>query len=171
VTARPVISALDAECNGIKHLTQSRLTVAMTVTTFTANRALYFPVTLAEPYVLRRFWWVNGATVNGNVDVGLYTASGLRIASCGSTAMSGASALQSVVLGSPVHLPPGSYYLAWAPSSGTATFPYAAAGGVAEGRIFGMAVEDSAVPLPASATFATTTTARTVLCGMSNRTT
>lgn len=84
----------------------------------TASNVAFLPFTMPSPYWVRSLWWINGTTVNGNVDCGIYAATGsstslVRLTSTGATAQSGTSTLQSVSLGaSPILLDRGAYYLA-----------------------------------------------------------
>lgn len=123
----------------------------------TTNDAMYCPIALHAPFLVRKVWWVNGGTASGNVDVGVYSMGGARILSCGSTAQAGTTAIQSAApsAGS-VLLTPGAYYLAIALSSATGTIiqianaaRYMAANGCAQ--------QATALPLPDPATPATVT--------------
>lgn len=83
------------------------------------------PFTLPAPYLVASLFIANGATINGNSDVAIYSAGGsgtsTRITSVGTTAQSGASVLQIRALATPILLPPGNYYLAVA-NSGTGQY-------------------------------------------------
>ena len=113
-------------------------------TTWTANRAVYFPVCVNRPLTVYDIGIVV-VTQNGNVDAGFYTWSGTRIVSNGGTAV-GAAGAQVLTLADTV-LTPGWYHLGFACSSATAVFkacnlatPAARAGGVQQ--------QSSAYPLP-----------------------
>lgn len=117
-----------------------------------ANQAVFFPIGIPFWFNLRLFFWRNGATVAGNVDVGLYSIGGTKIASTGSTAMSGASTSQSAApSGGVLIIPPGAYYLAFVTNSATATFPKANGPSMHGGA--GVASQTTAFPLPATAAF------------------
>ncbi len=118
-----------------------------------ANRALYLPVELSAPLTVQRAFWINGATVAGNVDVGIYAANGTRLVSSGSTVMAGASAVQQVAITS-TYLPPGRYWLAMASDSATATFNRGAVGSSLLLRVCGVQEQAAAFALPATSTFA-----------------
>jgi hypothetical protein len=101
------------------------------------------------------------------MDFGIYTADGSRLFSTGSTAMSGASALQYVAVGTPFILSPGLYYFAidfegtvttrgWGVSTVTTT----------EGRLAGMLQQLETFPLPEKATFAAWASTGFPLCGI-----
>ena len=89
-------------------------TTAPSATTWVAKLVQYMPVSLPYPYYLQRFFWLNGSTVaSTNVDMGIYTVGGQKLASTGSTGMSGASAIQYAAPTATMILAPGQYYLAW----------------------------------------------------------
>lgn len=118
-----------------------------------ANRAIYVPFSLPFPYLLRKFFWCNGGTANGNVDCGIYSRAGTKICATGSTAQAGTSVVQSAApsIGATL-LMPDSYYLALALSSGTGTiFQVAPAANEA-----GIAFQATAFALPATFTLGTT---------------
>lgn len=135
--------------------------------TWVANLALYVPIAIPFQFLLSRFWWVNGSSVAANVDVGVYTPSGARLASTGSTAQSGASVLQyAAPSGGAILLSPGQYYLAWAGSGTTnAVFGTTAETAIAL-RIAGCLQQATALPLPASMTAAAVSNAVLPLCGI-----
>jgi hypothetical protein len=87
----------------------------------TANLALYLPVILGTPATVYKMGVTNGTVINGNFDLGIYDERGVKLVSTGSTAQSGASALQTVDVTDTILLP-GTYYLALASNSTTATF-------------------------------------------------
>ena len=129
-----------------------------------ANLAMFFPVSLESPVAVKRFWWENGATAAGNVDMGLYTRDGTRLTSTGSTAQSGTSVLQSADV-TDVIVAPGLYYIAIALDDGTATLGGNTFANAAHGKIVGLAEQTTAFALPAVATFATWTRTVWPYCG------
>ncbi len=120
-----------------------------------ANLAIFMPFTIRVPTPVVRFFWANGSTVTGNMDVGIYTPDGTRIASQGSTAQTGfASLLQfPTAISTKVILPPGPYYFG-AACSGTTNAGFGQTVTAAEGRMAGLLQMATAIPLPATATFA-----------------
>lgn len=125
--------------------------------TQTANRAHYLPLSLPYSYLVRRMFWVNGTTVtSSNVDVGIYSEDGTRLYSSGSTAMSGPSVPQFVTLSTPLLLPPGRYYIAYV-CDGTGARGWAITLGADPLRQMASFQQATALPLPASATFAAAT--------------
>lgn len=84
-----------------------------------ANSSLAVPFVVNSPFTINRVGWCNAVTISGNIDVGVYTAAGVKVFSIGSTAQSGGSAMQSVAVSQT--LTPGQYYMAISFSSATAT--------------------------------------------------
>lgn len=139
-----------------------------------ANRALYIPFVLAEAVTVLKLFCVNGGTVSGNLDVGIYNNAGSRLISSGSTAQAGANAIQEFDIADTV-IGPGQFYLAMAVDNVTATVarwqPIGATVLAANVlRTTGMAEQASAFPLPASATLAVVSTMYIPLVGLSLRT-
>lgn len=131
----------------------------------TANKAIYIPFTLNVAETALKLFCANGAVASGNVDVGIYTGAGARVVSSGSTAQSGTSVLQVFDVADTV-LVPGYYYFAMSVDNTTAEFlcsnPVAAAL-----PTWGVKQEASALPLPATATFATMTSSYLPFMGIS----
>lgn len=126
------------------------------VITWSANLAVYMPVAIPWPYPVARVFWLNGSTITTtNVDFGIYSAGGTRIYSTTSTAMSGASTIQYVTPGTPFILPPGSYYFAWTCSSTTSRGNAMTFATALPAKMMGLLEQATALPLPATATFAT----------------
>jgi len=89
----------------------------------TGGVAMYVPFRIAQAVRAAGFWWMNGATVNGNTDCGIYDSAGTKIVSVGATAQAGTNAIQQVALGTAIILPGGRvYYLALFSTSATATY-------------------------------------------------
>jgi hypothetical protein len=119
-----------------------------------ANYACYCPVVVRQAITVYQLGWVNGSSVAGNFDVGIYDKALNRLVSSGSTAQAGTSTVQLADI-TDTSLPPGLYYLAM--SSDTASgnpFLRMAFSAGAVGRAFGCAQQASAFPLPSTATFA-----------------
>jgi hypothetical protein len=120
--------------------------------TWTTNIVEYIPITLPFAYPVKRVFWMNGSTASSNVDMGIFSGSGVQLFSTGSTAQSGASAIQYVT--ADVVLQPGTYYLAWT-VSGTTNRASTQAATATQGRLMGLLEETAAIPLPASMTAVT----------------
>jgi hypothetical protein len=132
-----------------------------------ANQAVYMPVFLPWEYPVKRVWWANGATnTTSNVDFGIYTPSGQRLYSTGSTVMGTVNVPQYVTPAVPFVLPAGQYYFAYVNDNTTNRAFGNAVATAANGALSGLLSQASALPLPATATFATYVTPGMVLCGV-----
>lgn len=129
-----------------------------------ANDAVFTPLYLQWPVRVKRLWVANGATVNGNLDVGIYSVGGTRLVSAGTTAQSGSNALQFFDIAD-LLLGAGAYYLAVAFSSTTATL-FRGAPALGRVRQMGLAKMASAMPLPATVTLAVPTVAFIPMMGI-----
>lgn len=78
----------------------------------TANQAIFLPFNVGRRTTYNKIIWMNGATVSGNIDVGIYDIAGAKLASSGSTAQSGTSAPQVITITNGLLLNPGRYFLA-----------------------------------------------------------
>jgi hypothetical protein len=131
----------------------------------TANLLFAYPVSITEPYRIRRFFIVNGSlTMTGNIDIGVYDEAFVRLVSTGATAQAGAGTLQQIA--ADYTLNPGRYYIACSPSSGSSSFHrYVSVGNV--GKTQGCWQQSNAHPLPATATPATWTNGTMLIFGIS----
>lgn len=133
-----------------------------------ANLAIYVPFFLSKPITFSTMFWMNGSTVAGNVDVGVYAEDGTRIVSKGSTAAAGTTTLQVVTV-TTTTIGPGLFYLALACSSTSELVYKTIIGQVLRTKFTGMAQQATALPLPATATFATVGQDYVPLVGLSTR--
>lgn len=119
-----------------------------------ANRAIYVPVRVPYRVTIAKIIIGAGATASGNFDVGIYTKDGTRVVSSGSTAKG--SLTEHVVDITDTNIGPGLYYLAMAADGTDAYTQYAFLGSsplpLQKARIVGALMEESAFPLPATAT-------------------
>lgn len=138
----------------------------------TANLAVYYPLFLPVPCVVRRVWWANGATVAGGatIEVGVYASSdygpGAKLVS-GSAVQGDATSVQFVDV-TDTSLPVGVYWIAISSSSATNTTIMRATIGGAPIDAGMRYQEASASPLPATATPVESTptgTSNIYLCG------
>lgn len=118
-----------------------------------ANLGYYIPIALPAPFKVSTMFWLNGTSVAGNVDVGIYSSNGTLLVSQGPVAQAGTSTVQFFILGTPIRLDPGAYYLALSCSSTSGNFRTSSLTAEA-GRIMGLAQQASVGTLPATATFA-----------------
>jgi hypothetical protein len=118
-----------------------------------AHRILYYPFRIPIPVLIEKLAWLNGATVSGNVDLGIFDDQGNKITSTGSTAQAGASAIQEVDIAN-ITLDRGLYYLGFQMDNVTGTL-FRQTRTQVIGQLLGLAKEDAgAFGLPALATFA-----------------
>lgn len=117
-----------------------------------ANQALFFPITIQTPAIAYQLWLWNGGTVSGNFDIGLYDENGTRLVSSGATAQSGITSIQLVDIADTV-LPAGTTWLAIVLNNTTGT-TLRINPGAAYIAPLGVYQQNSAYPLPATATYA-----------------
>lgn len=105
----------------------------------TAADGIFIPFILTRTFFLRQFWWYNGATAAGNIDMGVYRvadfvdnadlglAAPVGQASTGAVAQSGVNSLQFAVVSASagvlntIPLQPGKYWMAISFSNAAAT--------------------------------------------------
>lgn len=121
--------------------------------TWTANLVCYIPFVLPFAYPLKRFFWLNGSTITTtNVDCGIYSAGGAKLASTGSVAMSGVASVQYAAPTATMILAPELYYLAWT-CDNTTNRASAQAGTAVQGELAGLLQETTGgFGLPATMT-------------------
>jgi hypothetical protein len=120
-----------------------------------ANRAWFYPFSVKDPVTIMQLGWLNGITVSGNCDCGIYDLAGNRLISTGSTADAGTSSLQVVDVAD-TDIPPGYYFLAFAVDNTSANLNASVMSSLSLGLLWscGIMQQDTAFPLPATATFA-----------------
>jgi hypothetical protein len=133
-----------------------------------ANRAIYIPFAVTRPLVVAQLYVFNGATVSGNSDCGVYDAVGTRVVSSGSTAQAGTTAYQ-VFNVTDTLLGPGVFYLALALNNTTGTVRRVVMGSALSAQTLGMAMQETAFPLPATATLAALTVDTIPMVGLTGR--
>lgn len=134
-----------------------------------ANRAIAFMFVVADHFLVRKVWWVNGTTATtDSADVGVYTEAGDLLVSGGGTAIATANVVQEVDVTDTL-LQPGRYWCAYAQSGTTAT-PMASPATIALVRAMGVAQMASAYVLPATFVPAAAASAVIPFCGISSRT-
>lgn len=96
-------------------------TAAAAIAWGTQYRAIYVPVRVRESLLIRKLWVYHSSTGTGNFDVGVYSRTGSRLVSTGSTAKTAANAIKVVdVTDTPISQ--GLYYLALNADSTTDTY-------------------------------------------------
>lgn len=118
-----------------------------------ANLAIFAPFSLDFSYTVKRYGWINGATVSGNISIAIYSVPGFAqvTGSLTTVAMVGTGAFQWSVLSSPIVLASGYYSLGVSLSSGTGTIRGSTLS-ADQGRVMGLLEQASAHPLPSTAT-------------------
>lgn len=134
-----------------------------------ANTAIFIPFGIAAPIVVEKMFIHNGATVSGNVDVGIYDESGNRLVSSGSTAQAGVSALQVFDVTN-TNLYPGRYFLAVTFDNTTGTILVTSMPGTSQ-KSFGVLQRTLAFPLPVTVTFQASSLSPVPLVGLSLKST
>lgn len=158
----PVIGAFSRESIGAESQIFNAGPAA-SAATGVLNTAIYVPLAIRSPFLIRKFWWANGATAAGNVDGGIYSVGGAKLASTGSTAQAGTNAIQSAApSGGSFLLTPGSYVLGLSASSSTATFMSIVNIAARCNEALGRCHQGSAFPLPDPMTRATGTSVQTL---------
>lgn len=129
------------------------MSAASSATYPAANRAIAIPFRTPDPFIVKQLYACNGATVSGNIDVGVYDLAGTRIISAGSTAQAGTSVLQvfdvtDTLIGA------GAYYIVVAMDNTTGTL-FRQNHNTHQSKFFGMTTVESSFSLPATLTFGT----------------
>lgn len=159
----PTINSHSPEAGGTAY------NYSATTGAWTANNDAYFiPFEIWETIVVQ-YMFIWNVTPSGNIDLGIYSEDGTRLASTGSTALSGSNTTQGIALSAT--LAPGKYYMAAACST-TGYTPAIVTTGVIEltrARAGGCLTMASAFPLPATATFAAIASAYVPMIGLSRR--
>jgi len=88
---------------------------------YTQNQAYIFPFRLFDIAKPLKGVWMNGATSNGNLDVGIYDSEKNFLCSTGATAQGTINVVQSAVFTATPELLPGDYFMAISGSSATGT--------------------------------------------------
>lgn len=161
------ISSACRNCFGNILMTNSSASTFASAVWPSANLAMFFPFVITRRRNYVRAMVANGATVAGNVDIGIYALDGTRLFSTGSTAQAGTSQAQTITVD--WTLDPGIYHLALALSSATATV-IRSSPDLQDLRLGGAKQMASAMPLPASATFANFANGFFPLFGISEKT-
>ena len=133
-----------------------------------AHLIVYCPIRVPSADTVRRVFWDNDNVVSGNVNVGLYSATGTRLWALGSTAQSGTSAIQFADIADQA-LAAGLYYMAFQCDNTSAKFGRMnPAAYIAQSR--GVLEEQAAsFALPATATFAKATNSYIPVFGLDLR--
>ena len=121
-----------------------------------ANRAIFVPFSPIEDITVTRITVLPGSTPANNVDVGLYESNGTRLVSSGSTAAGGfsASVPTSINISDTVLYAHTMYYVAMAVDVAAASgWSLVNLGASMPFPLLGIRFQNSAFPLPSTATF------------------
>lgn len=130
----------------------SAITRTSSTTVFgTANRAILVPFRVDESTILTKVAWLNGLTVAGNLDVGIYDTAFARQGSLGSTAQAGASSIQRADLVD-ITLSAGRWYMAIAGDNVSSTFMASTFNDGSHAMLTGIIYAEASFPLPANVT-------------------
>lgn len=118
----------------------------------TANLGIFVPFWCPTVFKFTVFTWRNGATISGNLDVGVYSWDGTKIITLGSTAQAaGANAIQTGTVASTT-LSINKYWLGMSLSSTTGTIYCDPAVNVGLACALGVFNQASVLPLPSTLT-------------------
>lgn len=101
--------------------TERLVAIAQSAIYGTAQKCTFVPMTLPVACVAQQMVVVNGVTINGNVDVGIYDKDMNSLVTKGSTVQAGATAVQLFNIAD-TPLNPGRYFLGFWSDSATNTF-------------------------------------------------
>lgn len=119
----------------------------------TANKVIYMPIRVPSSMLIQQLYCINGATVSGNVEVGLYTMDGTKIVSSGSVAQAATNVKQLFNITDTL-IGRGAYYMAVTLDNTTGTFFRAVPANAAMAGLLGLLTETTGgFGLPATATF------------------
>ena len=131
-------------------LAAAAATAASTSTWQTANSGLFYGLTLTTETTFGTAWVSNGTVASGSLDIALYGATFSRVASTGSSLMSGTEGTQNIALSSSYTAAPGNYWIALAVNNTSATFNVMSPGGSGLMDAYKY-YQTSVFPLPATA--------------------
>lgn len=136
-----------------------------------ANLAIFIPVEIFNPITIAKMAVNNGSTVNGSLEVGIYTPNGNKVVSSGSAAQTGVSSIQIFDITDTL-LNPGLYYMAMVSDSATATFAGWTVGSTTiVWRALGVYQQAAGFVLPTTAVFAAMAQTVIPIIGMTPKTT
>jgi hypothetical protein len=130
-----------------------------------ANRAYYYPFYVSTPILPLIMFIVNGAAVSGNFDIGIYTAAGTKLWSIGTTQQLNINTVQKVTYAGPT-LGVGTFMMAVVLDNGTGTLQRGAISSVPIAQRAGIKTQNTAFPLPATATYAAPASAFVPVIGL-----
>lgn len=121
-----------------------------------STRIIYMPFRLTERQTIKQIAYLKGATIAGNVDLGIYDINNTRIVSSGSTAMSAGANVAQVIDITDTTIGPGVFMMAIVLDDATGTVIRMSPGYV-NAQALGSRFEFGVYPLPVTASPARTT--------------
>ena len=122
-----------------------------------ANLAIYVPFSVSETVTAFEGWVITGATAGGNFDIGIYSATGSRLVSAGSTARVVSTVNNTTTMTNQVLTPGVWYYMAFSADSTNTYISSSTVAGLNESM--GVLESTTSFVLPASPTLSRTTRA------------
>jgi hypothetical protein len=134
-----------------------------------ANRAHFIPLYIPRTVVVHRMWVLNGTSVSGTIDMGIYSETGTKIVSKGGgDNQTGANAIQFLDI-TDTELARGTYYMAISMSNNVGHVLRIQPGIADLLKAYGIAIMDTAHALPATATLADPTSSYVPMFGIALR--
>lgn len=137
----------------------------------TASLSIGFPFSVSQPITAVKMFCLNGATVSGNIDIGIYDSAGTLLVSKGSTAQAGTTAMQILDTTDFGLVPGQTYYAFLACDNIAATFRACTANTAVRSQMGGIVQVPSNFPLVTGVTFAKPANAYLPVFGLSQLTT
>jgi hypothetical protein len=144
----PILTTIDPRIVPVAEFMTLRVGAAAAASWPAAGRAIGVKVVVARPLVVKRAAWINGASVSGNVSIGIYNDDTLERMVSASAAQAGVSVVQAVDLTDTLLLP-GAYIMAMS-TDGTSQFVRTAINGIVQRSMSVSQATSSAYPLPAT---------------------
>lgn len=131
-----------------------------------AKLVKYVPFSVYDVILVDTLWVYNGATVAGNMDLGIYDKNGTRLVNSGSTARTGNANVAQFVTISSTALVPGFYFLAVTLDTNTDTVRHGST--AVTGCILQGVLDETtgSFGLPATATYGLATQIGVPFCGV-----
>ncbi len=133
-----------------------------------ANAAVFVPFRIPRPITIKQLFVLNGTTVAGSFDIGVYSVDGTRLVSTGSTLQTATSQVQTVSV-TPTQIGPGLFYLALNSNSTLSRYLCQGFANASFLKMCGLARQAAAFPLPATATLSTSGLSNLPIFGLSTR--
>jgi hypothetical protein len=144
----PILTTIDPRLVAVSQFGVLRAGVATAGSWPAAGRAIGVKFILATPVVVKQAAWINGASVAGNVSIGIYNNDTGALMVSASAAQAGVNAVQAVDL-TDTTLMPGTYLMAMS-TDNTSQFVRVSINAVIQRGLEVSQITSSAYPLPSS---------------------